>query len=640
MSFRKSILLLLINTFWVFNAQELKLSKVTIDELQEKHHLKDTSAVAAVLFQKGEVRFEGSYDQGFTRVLLVRKQIKIYKKEGYNWANQEVTYYLEDEKVTFLKAVTYNLVDGVIEKTSLKDEGTFTSKINKYWGQEKITMPNVKEGSIIEFEYEIRSDNIGSSREWKFQTSIPVNYSEYKVGIPSVFTFNKIIRGFIQPKFSSESGYNNEKIEFYTIVDVPAMKEELFVNNIDNYRSSISYELASMNIPSRAFKLFSTSWDAVVKSIYDNIYFGAELNKSGYFDDDINKIIAGLKSSDEKTVAIYNYVKMNMKWNDYDGYWCIDGVKKAYKDKVGNVAEINLMLTAMLRYAGVNANPILVSTRDNRIALFPSRTSFNYVIAGVETDSGMILLDATEKYATPNVLPLRDLNWYGRLIRKNGTSEDVDLMPKTHSDKLIFMTVVVSENGSINGKIRRHFGGQEALKFRNKNVDITNDSYLETLENENNSIVISDYVRDNDYDLSKPIVEIFSFKDTKDFEKIGDKIYITPLLFLTANENPFKQEKREYPVDFGYPIEEKYNINIEIPTGYIVETLPTSKNLVTGYDIGSFKYLVVNRGNKIQVSITIMLNVAIVPADYYDVLKNFFQQMITKQNEKIVLKKI
>jgi hypothetical protein len=66
---------------------------------------------------------------------------------------------------------------------------------------------------------------------------------------------------------------------------------------------------------------------------------------------------------------------------------CNEGVKKAYKDKTGNVAEINLMLTAMLRYAGLNANPVLVSTRSNGIAIFPNRTAFNYVIAAVENGS-------------------------------------------------------------------------------------------------------------------------------------------------------------------------------------------------------------------------------------------------------------
>lgn len=128
--------------------------------------------------------------------------------------------------------------------------------------------------------------------------------------------------------------------------------------------------------------------------------------------------------------AILNYVKSNIKWNNYLGYGCEKGVRKAYKEKIGNCADINLMLTAMLGYSGLQAHPVLISTRSNGINFFPSTEGFNYVIAGVETPTGIALLDATDEFSTINVLPLRDLNWIGRLIRKDGTSETVDLMPK------------------------------------------------------------------------------------------------------------------------------------------------------------------------------------------------------------------
>jgi hypothetical protein len=68
-----------------------------------------------------------------------------------------------------------------------------------------------------------------------------------------------------------------------------------------------------------------------------------------------------LTNQDEIILAILNYVKATVKWNDYYGFSCDDGVKTAYKNKLGNVAEINLMLTAMLRTAGLKANPVLVS---------------------------------------------------------------------------------------------------------------------------------------------------------------------------------------------------------------------------------------------------------------------------------------
>jgi hypothetical protein len=73
----------------------------------------------------------------------------------------------------------------------------------------------------------------------------------------------------------------------------------------------------------------------------------------------------------------------------------------------------------------LTANPVLVSTRSNGIALFQIGTAFNYVIAAVEDGQNLILLDATDAFFS-NILPLRDLNWVGSLIRK--MEVPVDLM--------------------------------------------------------------------------------------------------------------------------------------------------------------------------------------------------------------------
>jgi hypothetical protein len=378
----------------------------------------------------------------------------------------------------------------------------------------------------------------------------------------------------------------------------------------------------------------------VVKTIYNYDDFGPELNKTGYFDDDITKLLSGINLQNERIAAVFNYVKSNVKWNKFTGYSCNDGVKTAYKNKTGNTAEINLMLTAMLRFAGFNANPVLISTRDNGIAFFPTRTAFNAVLAAVETPEGLIVMDATEIYSVPNILPLRDLNWVGRLIRKDGTSTAVDLMPNTLSREVINMNVVLKSDGSADGKLRRQLIDHEALSFRKQHISKTNDAYLEELETQNNNMEISDYTRENDLDLSKPIIETYSFKDNKNIEVINGKIYISPLLFLASKENPFKQEAREYPIDFGYPSQNKCNISINIPGGYAVESMPASVNIGTGDGIGSFKFMIVNNDNIIQLASTTTVNSAIVSADFYPVLKGFFQQMIDKQNEKIVLKKI
>ena len=616
-------------------AQNFELGKVTIAELQEKKHPKDSTANAAILFKKGEVYFED-----LTTITRVRIKIKIYKKEGFEWANEEISHYINGESVSFSNATTYNLVDGKIEKIKLKKEGEFEQKINKYFSLKKITMPNVREGSIIEYEYIIRSGNFGSLRDWYFQSSIPVNYSEFKVKIPYFLTFNKRTKGFLYPKMSSEPTYNRETSEVYKLENIPSMKEESLVNNINNYRAGVSYELALVNLPGYVYKSFSTDWNAVTKTIYDDSDFGTELNKTSYFEEDLKPLLKGLTTNEEKVAAIFNYVKSTVKWNKYTGYSCNDGVKKAYKDKTGNVAEINLMLTAMLRFAGLNANPVLISTRDNGIALFPSRTAFNYVIVAVEIPEGNILLDATEKQAGYGVLPFNDLNWIGRLIRKDGTSEEVDLMPKNISNDVVTMNYSIDSKGFISGKLRRQLTDYKALEYRKKVEDVKDDTYLENLENENEKIEIKDYSRTNEKDLKLPAIETFSFTGSNLTEIIGEKIYINPMLFYTHRENPFKQEVREYPIDYGYSFLDKYAVNIQIPEGYKIETLPASGIFSMQDDLGTFKFMTNSSGNTINVIVIHQINTPIISSEYYEMLKEFYQKMIDKQNEKIVLVKI
>ncbi|WP_348799849.1 DUF3857 domain-containing protein [Flavobacterium adhaerens] len=653
-------------------AQEFKLGKVSIAELEQKVHPKDTSAVAAILFKKGETKFEFSQESGFFVITEVAMRIKIYKKEGYEWANHAVIFGTGNdnikEKVNFSDAVTYNLVGGKIEKTKLNSEGEFVENVNKYWSRKKITLPNVKEGSVLEFNYTIKTESIGRLKEFDFQTDIPVNYAEYKTFIPEYFVYNTKMKGYIAPEIAVEkktnsinitskertgggftaarTSFSQDKIEYvetkttYIAKDIPAIKEEAFVNNVGNYTLALEQELSMTKYPNSPIKTYSTDWNSVVKTIYDYDDFGAELNKTGYFEENLKSVIAGLTNQDDIINAILGHVKSSIVWNGNYGYSCDNGVKKAYKDKVGNVAEINLMLVAMLRNSGLKANPVLVSTRSHGISIFPNRTAFNYVIAAVETPQGFILLDATNKYSTPNVLPFRDLNWIGRLIRKDGSSEEVDLMPKMISNDNVAMIYAIDATGKITGKMRRQRTNHNALGFILESENVKEEEYLEKLENENNKIEISDYSRANEKDVKLPVTETCSFVGNNLCEVIGEKIYLNPMLFFTRSQNPFKQETREYPIDYGFPFEDKFTINIDLPEGFEVESLPKSTQMNIENNIGQFRYIANVAGNKIQISISHQIITPIVSSEYYTALKDYYQGMITKETEKIILKRI
>lgn len=459
----KKIILYLLFPVLLF-AQDYELGKVTIQELNQKQHPTDTSAVVAVLFTKGKSYFDFVENSHFILVTEVEAKIKIYKKGGFEWANKEIDYYIggdEDESVIINKATTYNFVNGKIEKTRLNGEGEFKENTNKFWANKKFTMPNVKEGSVIEYKYTIKSPYYSNLQDWKFQHVIPVDYSEYKTLIPEYYTYNYFNRGNIILNVVKEKknrtinlldnrpldkriggARNSEKIdvyENYTLINaknIPAFKEEEYSNNIENYLSSVKYQLVSIQFPNQTVKSFTDSWEDVAKHINESNNFGEELTKVNYFEKDFAILLNQKEPNNETQInTIYNFVKNHYKWNESLGVYTEIGVSKAYKDKVGNVAEINLTLIAMLRKAGLNANPIVLTTRSQPINLYPSTTAFNYVICGVEIGEEIIFLDATEKMLKPGLLPNRALNYIGRLIRQNSTSIEVDLSPKSISKK-------------------------------------------------------------------------------------------------------------------------------------------------------------------------------------------------------------
>lgn len=651
-------------------SQKRELGEVTIEELKEKRHPLDTSAVAAVLFEKGKTYFEYKQDDGFSVITEVEVKIKIYKKDGYDWANKEIPYFIGgkgDQSVLISKAVTYNLVDGKIEKTKLKSESEFTEKKNKYWNIKKIQMPNVKEGSVIEYKYLLKSPYVSSSLpDWNFQNEIPVVFSELKVNIPEYYKYAVYRKGTF-PVLETKSRTDKkvsivdksrtmsnrvistnrdtydinflEEQTIYKAENIPALKDESFVNNIENYTASIQHELQSIQFPQEPFRLFATDWETVTKKIYEDNDFGLQLNKNGYFEDDLKALLAGISDKNEKIGIIFNFVKSRMNWDRFNSYSCDKGVVAAYKDKTGNSAEINLMLISMLRYAGIDASPIILSTRSNGIALYPSRTAFNYVIAGIEGVESITLLDATSKNALPNILPINDLNWIGRIIRKDGTSAQIDLASGILSREITNVMGTLTPTGEISGMVKKQQMDYNAFLFREKDGKLAQEAYLEDLEKDLNNSEVSGYVIDNKTDLSKPVVETYSFKNNNSAEVIGNKIFFSPLLFFSLTENPFKQEKREYPVDFVFPNQEKYLTIINIPEGYVVESMPEPISIVFTEQMLTYKFNISSNGKQIQATSVFDINTSVIAPEEYEELKNFFIAVIKKQTEKVVLKK-
>ncbi len=652
-------------------SQDYKFGKVSKEELQEKFNPLDSSASATYLYKNRRTYFNYNEQLGFQLITDVHERIKIYNQEGFDYATHKLLLFHrggDEEKVLGLKAYTYNLEKGKIEDVKLQKDGIFNTEYNEYRDLYKFTMPNIKEGSVIEFKYTIISDFISNVDEFVFQHDIPIKKLEAKFEAPEYFNFKLNTKGFlsvipkvetindkitftnksrsgggygaVQTKFSTSNINFIKHITSYSLSDIPALKDESYVDNINNYRSAIKYELSYVKMPQSLIKYYSTTWEDVVKTIYESSNFGTELDKTGYFEDDIDALVSSVSDPVKRVALIFDFVKAKVKWNGYYGKYTNVGVKKAYNTHVGNVAEINLMLTAMLRHVGLNANPVLVSTRHNGIPLFPTIEGYNYVISGIEMPNGVILLDATNRYSTPNVLPFRALNWEGRIIRKDKSSSTISLYPKKTSKNIVLMLGELTSSGNLEGNIRIMKTSHNAMKFREDYLETDKEQFLEKLESKYNGIEVSDFEVQNEIDLSKPVIESYKFLKESQADFVGDKIYFSPLFFFKTNENPFKLEKREFPVDFGYPSQSTYRLTVKMPEGYKIEAIPEPIVLALPDKLGTFKYNISEKGGAIQLIAETYINESRISSIYYEALKAYFSALVEKESEQIVLTKV
>lgn len=636
-------LIVLITSATVFG-QEQPLLPVTIADLQSDFYPADSSASAAVLYSRCQHKIIYSKDIfKMRRESSYKFRIKIYTKEGLQYATRNIAYLVGSdatETVVIDKAVTYNLVNGNITTTSLSTDGVFDEQVVKGVVNKRVVMPDAKEKCIIELYYTISSPMVFYIPQWDFQQEIPVKYSELITVIPTVFNFNAIFRGFYQidqKKLTYEKNNITEEYSCYTAYGLPALKDVSLVNNIDNYTCSVEHELKRFSKMGKSINLSPYTWQSIARRIYKDEDFVGQLNKTGYFTEDVDQVIKGLNTPEEKMQAIFSFVQQRITFNQRISVVCNQGVKAAYKDKTGNVAEINLMLTSMLRYAGIEAYPVLQCHRKSRIALSPAYDAFNYVTCAAIINGKEVLLDASSKWSRPGVLPLRAINWAG-LMLKDGDIKDVNVMPETPSLKTTILAVTLNPDAGCSGKIRVIHYDHYAAMFRETYAENPDTEASATaFEKEYSGLQISNYRVGDLKNNTKPVTEDMDFTNSNAAELLGNRIYISPLILFSTLKNPFTEKERLYPIDFGFPQQQKYSVSIKLPEGLSTESVPESVTYKLPDDLASFKFLSESSSDSIKMVITITYNKAVIAAEHYAGLKEFYDKVIEKFKQKIIL---
>ncbi|MTI30312.1 DUF3857 domain-containing protein [Cytophagales bacterium RKSG123] len=655
-----------ITSFIAFSLQvsaqnvKMKFGKIENSDLEIDVYPLDTGASAVILADVGKSHIQYNQTKGdFELVFERHTRIKVLNKNGFKWADVEIPLYgrnSDKERVSGLKGYTYNLENGKVIKSKLDKKSVFDDLKNEYWSLKKFTMPNVREGSVIEYTYKVYSDFLFNLQSWYFQYEIPAIWSEYTAVVPEYFYYKKLGQGYISMVlaeedkksesivFSSKEGSNTvdflSTVYHYATKDVPAFKSESYMTTSEDFISKMDFELASIKYPRDPIRQIMDTWETIIKELLEHEKFMIRLRRTNFLKAQMGAVLSGANTPEEKIEAIYTYVQQNIKWDEKNGMFTSQSLKDTFNKRVGNSADINLLLIAMLQEAGLEADPVILSTRNNGrvMQMYPIITKFNYVISKVSLDGKYFLLDATDPFRSIGMLPYNCLNGQGFVIKK-GMEEWVDLL-----NKEIFMeshqaTLAFNDEMELTGKIQKMYKGFSANR---KRISLSGgeEKYQEELEEKYEGWELNELQFKNKGEIGKPFVEDMDVVIPSEGEMGDDIIYLDPMIAGDKlEENPFKSEKRTYPVDFGSPIRGQYILNLDLPDGYVVEDMPENANLALPENGGRFTYAISVKGKRLQLVSSFLIRKTLFVPEEYSSLKEFYNMYIAKCAEKIVLKK-
>ncbi len=642
----------------------VKFGKISAEDFATKVYSVDSNAHAVVIADIGSTEIVGNSKGSFSLEHKRFKRVHILNKNGYDEGTVEVGLYSSgdaEEELLNVKASTYNLEDGKVVASKLDVKGSvFKEKINKNLIVKKFTLPNVKEGSIIEYEYVLKSDFLHNLQPWTFQGQHPVLWSEYNLSLPQFLGYMFLSQGYQNfhikenkeraGTFSISETQSAAQTERFTIQsnimdykwvmkNVPVLKQENFSTTVKNHIAKIEFQLSELKHPLTPRMVMST-WSSFCTEMNQSEDFGLPLNRdNAWLSDVVDPLVKNVKDDKQKIKNIYTYLRDNYTCKDYNARTIEEPLKNVVRSKSGSVADINLLMVAMIRNAGLQADPVLLSTRSHGYTnhMYPLIHQYNYVVAKTSVNGKDIFLDATHPRLGFAKLTTEAYNGHARIINETGTPVILS------SDSLLERTVTsifinTTEKGELTGNFQQIPGYYNSYSLREKIKEVGKEKYFQEQESKFSfPISIKNPIIDSLENYEEPIGIKYEF-DVKD--DLQDVLYINPMFSEAYKENPFKSANRFYPVEMPYKIDETFVLTMRVPDGYTVDELPQQIILkLNEDDDGQFEYRISSRDGFISMRSRIVLKRTYFEPSEYEMLREFFNVVVKKHKEQIVLKK-
>lgn len=626
---------------------KIPFGDIKIEDLENKPYKPDPGADAIIISDKGIASL--NYDGNFYIELVRDVKIRIVNSKGFDYANIELPFSAND-KIFSVRASTFNKKDGQITETVIPKKSFITDNSSRYRKTLKFNFPDVHEGSVIEYSYTVRMEDYALYIlvPWEFQSDIPVVSSILTVVYPEYFTYKSIISGSsgsVNTALETSQDFFASKrvvihVNTWYVSDMPAFLDEPFIKSREEHLTKINFELASTNFPGSSYEEITPSYSTLTEKLLERTDFGRALESTLFLKKKALELTQGLTDDLSKLKKIHEYVSEFMLWNGVEDYSTSGSLRTTYYKEKGNSADINFILISMLRAVNVKADPLILSTRSNgSINQYSAMIQqFNYVVAYVNAGNKYYLVDATDPLRPFNVLPFDCLNGVGRLIIEFN-SEFIDLKNNEKDASSTTVDLYIDDIGNIEGELKSRYSDYNAYAVRKLIKLEGEDGYLDLMKDAATEVKITGFKLQNIDLRDSDVIETVRIKVFDGTQIAGDKIIFNPFLSPVAEKNSFYQETRNFPIDFGTPIEEKLVLNIRIPDGFSYYETPANVNLNLGNRDGSYSFTCIKNGNNLIINSILKINKTTFQPSEYLAIQDFYSKVLKKQAEMIVLKK-
>lgn len=305
------------------------------------------------------------------------------------------------------------------------------------------------------------------------------------------------------------------------------------------------------------------------------------------------------------------------------------------------MADINMLLTLMLLKAGLDAEPVILSTRSHGLPTdtYPLINQYNYHISKFLVGNERYYLDASSRSLGFGKLKGFCYNGAGVGISLFTTKEE--LYPDATTEKKV--TNVIMINGENKNKWTASFssylGYNESTSIRDEVAENGNDAFTEKIKKSYTGEWTASEVKMDDFDVTEKPIRMNYMLEVDRGDEDNNIIYFNPMIKEGLKQNYFQSMERSYPVELPYKIDETYLFQVQIPEGYVVDELPKSVKVSLNESAGGFEYIITKSATDVTLRSKLQLQTTIFQPDEYETLREFFDFVVKKHAEQIVFKK-